>query len=212
MSFRDPKDIIISIVVIVCSITLHEFGHAISADRLGDPTPRSQGRITLWPDKHFDLVGFGMMLFTCIFGFGIGWGLPVQVQPRFFKKPNRDMMIVTICGPLMNLLLALAFGIPLRFIIANETWSETSLQFHFFEAVVRINLSLMFFNMIPIPPLDGSKIVHGLLSFDMAVKYDRFMKDYGMMLLIAVIFFAGSAILGPAVLRSMELLLNVSYH
>jgi Zn-dependent protease len=161
---------IISIVVLVCSITLHEFGHAYSADRLGDPTPRRDGRINLWPDKHFDPLGFSMLIVTSIVGFGIAWGKPVMVNPRYFKNPNRDMMIVTACGPLMNLLLALAFGLPFRFILAAGLWSEQSLAFEFFYYIVWINLALMFFNLIPIAPLDGSKILYGLLPFNLAAQ------------------------------------------
>ena len=95
--------IIVSIVVTVLSISLHEFGHAISADKLGDDTPRREGRITLWPDKHFDPFGFFMIVFTSFGGRGLGWGKPVMVQPRHFRRPRRDMVVVAVCGPVMNL-------------------------------------------------------------------------------------------------------------
>ena len=203
---------IISIIVLVCSISLHEFGHAISADYLGDPGPRRDGRITLWPDKHFDPVGFGMLIFTSIAGFGLAWGRPVMVNPRYFKKPNRDMMIVTACGPLMNLLLALAFGIPLRFIREHGIWADESLAYKFFFSFVSINLGLMFFNLIPIPPLDGSKILYGLLPFNQAAQYERFMGQYGTFLLIILFLTrATSYIIGPAIVFSLGLLLGGSW-
>ncbi len=209
LSHFDLHQFIISIVVLVCSISLHEFGHAMSADYLGDPGPRRAGRITLWPDKHFDPLGFTMLIVTSITGFGIAWGRPVMVNPRYFRSPNRDMMIVTACGPLMNLVLALAFGLPLRYIRSHGIWADESLAYQFFFAFVRINLSLMFFNLIPIPPLDGSKILFGLLPFSLAAQYERFMGQYGMWLLIILLVTGGSGyIITPAVLHSLGLILG----
>ncbi len=209
LSHFNLQAFVISIVVLVCSIALHEFGHAISADYLGDPGPRREGRITLWPDKHFDALGFTMLIITSIVGFGIAWGKPVMVNPRYFKKPNRDMMIVTACGPLMNLLLALAFGLPLRFMIQNGMVQDGSLVLKFFEAFVWINLSLMFFNLIPIPPLDGSKILFGLLPFDLAVQYERFMGQYGTWLIIILLMTrATSYIITPAVFYAASLIVG----
>jgi Zn-dependent protease len=205
----DPHHFIISIVVLVCSIALHEFGHAYSADYLGDPGPRREGRITLWPDKHFDPLGFTMLIITSIVGFGLAWGKPVMVNPRYFKHPNRDMMIVTACGPLMNLLLALLFGIPLRFMLSQAQFAPDSLVLEFFHYFVYINLSLMFFNLIPVPPLDGSKILYGLLPIDLASRYERFMGQYGMLFLM-ILFFTGAAgyLIVPAVAHSYNLIVG----
>lgn len=208
-SHFDLHHFIITLVVLVCSITLHEFGHAISADLLGDPGPRRDGRISLWPDKHFDPIGFTMMVVSSLVGFGIGWGKPVMVNPRNFRHPNRDMMIVTACGPLMNLLLALAFGIPLRFISESGVWAQTSLPYTFFFYFVEINLALMFFNLIPITPLDGSKILYGLLPFNLAARYERFMGQYGVLLLL-ILFLTPAAgfIIVPPVVHSLGLILG----
>ena len=205
----DPHQFIISIVVLVCSIALHEFGHAYSADYLGDPGPRRDGRITLWPDKHFEPIGFFMMVVSSLVGFGIGWGKPVTVNPRYFKHPNRDMMIVTACGPLMNLLLALVFGLSLRVMRSQAQFAPESLMAEFFQTFTWINLSLMFFNLIPVPPLDGSKILYGLLPIDLASRYERFMAQYGM-LFIMVLFLTGAAgwIIGPAVQHAYDLILG----
>jgi len=203
---------IISIVVLVCSIALHEFGHAFSADYLGDPTPRRQGRVTLWPDKHFDPIGFSMMVLSSIAGFGIGWGKPVMYDPRYFKNPIRDEMITKACGPLMNLILALAFGIPLRFAMQHGYWAETSLWYLFFFQFVIINLALMFFNLIPVGPLDGCKILTAFMPRNMANQYDRFMDQYGIILLMILIITGGSGyIIMPAVIQSLGLILGQHY-
>jgi Zn-dependent protease len=203
---------IISILVLVASISLHEFGHAISADYLGDPGPRRDGRITLWPDKHFDPIGFTMLILSSFVGRGFAWGRPVMVNPRCFKSPNRDMMIVTAFGPLMNLLLALVFGLGFRYILASGALAEKSLGYEFFKSIVFLNLWLMFFNLIPIPPLDGSKILYGLLPFSTATQYERFMAQYGIVfLLIIFLTGAGTFIISPAVMQSMELITGVPW-
>lgn len=212
----DPKAFIIEIVVIILSITLHEFGHAISADRLGDDTPRRQGRITLWPDKHFDMFGLIMIFLTTLLGFGLGWGKPVEVNTRNFRHPRRDMRIVAICGPLMNLLLAIIAGLILRFVISagSPDWMYTTITGQFVFAFLLINLSLMFFNLIPIHPLDGGKILSSLLPFDQSVRFDRFMWQWGPIILL-ITCFTGVGILGalisPAVFSTMRLLIGPSF-
>lgn len=215
----DIERVIISLIVIVCSITLHEFGHAFSADYLGDPTPRKDSRVNLWPDKHFDPLGFCMILFTSFAGMGIGWGKPVMVNPRYFRNPRRDMVIVTVCGPLMNLLLALVFGLAIRlvFLSGHETWlypgdGTTTTAGLFLELFMTINLGLMFFNLIPVPPLDGSKIFAGLAHSDLAYKYERFMGMYGMfILMVLVVSRSVSSIIGPAVTHTATLISGLHF-
>ncbi|HLV80718.1 MAG TPA: site-2 protease family protein [Chthonomonadaceae bacterium] len=197
----NPKTFLIEIIVLILSIALHEFGHAFSADRLGDDTPRQQGRVTLWPDKHFEPVGFLMMVVTVLVGFGLGWGKPVQVNERNFRHPSRDMIIVTICGPLMNLLLALIAGLLLR------TVPLAGYSYLFASSFLFINLALMFFNLIPIPPLDGSKVLYGLLPFDLAARYERFMGQFGLILLLLILFTGVvGQIIGPATYRTAYLI------
>ena len=191
----EPKSFLVSMIVVILSIALHEFGHAISADKLGDPTPRRQGRVTLWPDKHFDIAGFVMIILTSIAGRGIGWGKPVEVNPRNFRNPRRDMFIVAICGPLMNLLLAMIFGLILRVIImthqAGSLYTPDAADYStlgmFLMYFVDINLALMFFNLIPVHPLDGSKLLGSLLPPAQAAAYDRTVGPYGYMI---IVFFA----------------------
>lgn len=213
----EPKAFIISLVVVVLSITLHEFGHAISADYLGDDTPRRQGRITLWPDKHFDVLGFILIVVTSLTGFGIGYGKPVMVNPARLKHPNRDMMIISAFGPLMNLLLAIVFGLVLRIAAAtghNDWIDGGSISYMFVHAFVFRNLSLMFFNLIPIYPLDGSKILFGLLPARTANAYDAFMSQWGFMILMVLVFtgsqFLGT-VLGPAVTTTANLITGLSW-
>jgi Zn-dependent protease len=212
----DMENFIISMIVVICSITLHEFGHAFSADRLGDPTPRSESRVNLWPDKHFDPLGFFMIVFSSIAGRGIGWGKPVMVNPRYFKNPRRDMVIVTVCGPVMNLILALVFGLAIRFILlsGHPTWVFQDDGFlttfgKFLFMFTSINLGLMFFNLIPIPPLDGSKIFAGLAPADLAYRYERFVGMYGMFILMALIVTGGVGyVIGPAITQAMALIVG----
>ena len=210
LMFREPKTFLVELIVIVLSITLHEFGHAISADRLGDDTPRRQGRITLWPDKHFDIAGFLMMIVTINVGRGLGWGKPVQVNFYQLRHPRRDMLITALCGPLMNLILAVIAGLILRFStatghtdwLASELTGEWSLTGQFVFYCLQINLGLMFFNLIPIHPLDGSKILSSLLPIEQAQRYDRFIGQYGPFLILIIAFGAPQIIgqvIGPAV-------------
>ena len=209
----DLEHVIITLVVLVVSISLHEFGHAFSADRLGDDTPRRQGRVTLWPDKHFDMFGFIMIVVTTLFGFGIGWGKPVQVDFRNFKNVRRDDIIVTACGPLMNLLLALFFGMVLRILIATGGIHALNPSItNLFLSFLTINLSLMFFNLLPIYPLDGSHIVRRILSPDLGEPYYRFMQQWGPLILMLLIISGGSilgTIIGPAVSNMTYLILGL---
>lgn len=206
---------LITLIVIVCSISLHEFGHAISADRLGDPGPRRDGRITLWPDKHFDPIGFLMICITTYFGFGLGWGKPVMVNPDRFRHPRRDMIIVAAFGPLMNLFLALAFGLILRLGIMTQNAmiaSPDSYVFKFSFAFLLTNLGLMFFNLLPMHPLDGGKILSGLLPDRTAAQFDRFMWQWGPLILMVAVM-SNSGVLGrlisPAVTKSVMLILGL---
>ena len=214
----DPELFLIRLIVIVLSITLHEFGHAYSADRMGDDTPRRQGRVTLWPDKHFDPVGFLMIIVTMNVGRGIGWGKPVQVDVNRLRHPRRDWLISVACGPLMNLLLALVFGLILRVAISTQHtgWlftpsEEYSVLGQFVQSFLYINLSLMFFNLIPIPPLDGSWLLGGLLPNHLATPYERNMRQYGPMILLGVCVLAPEIlgiIIGPAVMSAARLIVG----
>jgi Zn-dependent protease len=207
------EEFLIHVIVVVLSLSLHEFGHAISADRLGDPGPRRAGRITLWPDRHLDPIGFIMILITSLGVNAIGWGKPVMVNPRFFKHPRRDMMIVAACGPLMNLLLAIAFGLVLRIVVTIHPdsayeWVTESVSGRFVWAFVTLNLLLMCFNLIPMHPLDGGKLLSNVLPFQQSVRFDRFFYQFGPMILLFVIF-SGSGVLGTIIGPPVDALLRL---
>ena len=215
----DLRTFIVGLMVVIISISLHEFGHAISADYLGDDTPRRQGRITLWPDKHFDTVGLILVIVSSLVGFGIGYGKPVMVDPGRLKHPNRDMIIIAAFGPLMNLLLAIVFGLVLRiaYTTHNVNWlydSETgtiSLAGLFVVTFLMRNLSLMFFNLLPIYPLDGSKILYGLLPARAAISYNAFMSQYGMLILMVLVMAGGQflgTVIGPAVITTANVIIG----
>lgn len=133
---------------ILLALTLHEFAHALVANRLGDPTPKLMGRLSLNPLAHLDLWGSIFLLLA-----GFGWGKPVIINPRNFSNPRWDNLTVSLAGPMTNLLLALIFGLILRFV------PMPALLLNLFVIIIEINLIFMIFNLLPIPPLDGSKIL-----------------------------------------------------
>ena len=167
---------VISIPGILIAITFHEFAHAFAADKLGDDTPRRQGRLNLNPFKHLDLFGTIMLVFA-----GFGWGKPVEIDPRNF---NRNMSlskadaIVSAAGPLMNFILAILFEIVLCLIIKLAPGIEMAngmllvsnqavgIAVEVVQSIISINIGLGIFNLIPLPPLDGSKILCGFLPYN----------------------------------------------
>lgn len=145
-------------VALIIGITVHEFSHAFAATLQGDPTPQRQGRLTLNPLKHLDPLG---TIFLLVAGFG--WGKPVQFDPRFLKNPRLGPVIVGLAGPAANLLLVVVFGILLRVLALSGVITPESGVFTLFSALLLMNLVLLVFNLIPIPPLDGSKLLLALL-------------------------------------------------
>lgn len=204
----DIQHFIITISVLIMAITIHEFSHAFVSDRLGDPTPRREGRLSLLPPDHLDLFGTIMMIVSTISGFGIGWGKPVHTDPSNFRNPRRDMGISALAGPVSNLLQAVVFAFILRVAISTSPPSGPVLQFLLVGVV--INLSLAFFNLIPIAPLDGSWVLTALLPKQMAIAYRSWMISYGPLIFLAIIFlFRGliGKIIGPPVLFCLHILL-----
>ena len=183
----DPATIIARLAVLLIAFTLHELAHAVTANYLGDPTPRSMGRLTLNPIKHLDPVGTVMLLIS-----GFGWAKPVMVNPYNMRgNPHTSMAVVAAAGPLTNFALAGVSAVPFQLGVVTPSFTTAgmapSLDF-FMTQFVWINLILAFFNLIPIPPLDGYKILLGLLPFEMAVKL-RGLERYGFLLLLGLIFF-----------------------
>lgn len=191
---NNPFALVLYLLVIVVAITVHEFAHAYTADYLGDPTPDMQGRVTLNPASHVDPLG---MLFLILFGFG--WGRPVLFDPFNLKDPRKDAAIIAVAGPVSNLILAVLASI-LAYLIAGLTGSFFfDLLFTFLRIFITINLFLAFFNLIPVHPFDGFKIVGGLLPRDKAEEWYQ-LERYGFLFLILLIVpFAGQSMAGSIV-------------
>ena len=184
--------IVVWILPVVCAITVHEFAHGWVAKKYGDNTASSRGRLTLNPIKHIDLFGTiilpGLLLMTGT-GFIFGWAKPVPVDPRNFKRPLQDMAIVALAGPVSNLLMALAWALIIRLGIAIGTGAEViSLPLIYMGvAGISINLVLALINLLPIPPLDGSRILTGILPSYWAWQYNR-LERYGFILLLVLLY------------------------
>ena len=153
MLFRLPPEVLVLLIpVLLFALVFHEFSHGWVAYKLGDPTAKNQGRLTLNPLSHLDPFGSMMILFV-----GFGWAKPVPVDSRYLANPRKDMMKIAFAGPASNLLLALIGGILIR--LTGYAGPLTSMLILF----TQINISLAVFNMIPIPPLDGSQIFSGIM-------------------------------------------------
>lgn len=210
----DIQQAVMQLVILVFSISLHEFGHAIAAYKLGDPGPKNDKRLTLMPDRHFDPLGFIMLVITIFSGFGFAWGKPVLVNERCFRNPRRDMLITTAAGPAMNLLLALVFGIIFRIGLETKaiTFAElnASMIWTFVHWCILLNLGMMFFNLIPLVPLDGSKILMAFMPPKAAYQYESFMSKYSIILFILLIATGATRfIIFPAVYFAYKLIVGV---
>lgn len=176
--FTNPIAFLIYFPGLIVAITIHEFAHAWVADRLGDPTPRYQGRVTLNPLAHLDPLGTVALLLT-----RFGWGKPVQFDPHNLANPVRDTALVALAGPASNIIFASVIALILRLGLVGSEWLILALG-----QVLLINLVLAIFNLIPVYPLDGSKILLSVLPRQTAIEYDDFMHRYGMLVLILLIF------------------------
>ena len=178
----DLPQMLLMLPAIFISLSVHEAAHGYAAYKLGDPTAHNLGRLTLNPIKHINPIGF-----VCMMLFGVGWANPVPVNSRYFKKPRRDMAITAAAGPLSNLLLSVIFALLLRLVLlyvelSFESMSETAFLLLSVLALILyygilLNLSLMIFNLIPLPPLDGSRIAYIFMSPKLyfgIMKYERY--------------------------------------
>lgn len=196
-------------IALIIAITIHEFAHAFSADRLGDPTPRIQGRLTLNPLAHLDPLGTLMILFV-----RFGWGKPVQFDPFNLENPKRDSAIISLAGPVSNIFLALLSSLILR-VLASTSPTAFVLSSPLLQPIILLNIILAVFNLIPVHPLDGFKIIAGLLNKE---HYGQWMElqRYGIYILILLLFPFGSGgpfiqtLIGPPISFLVNLLLPSS--
>jgi Zn-dependent protease len=213
-----PAAIVVAIMLLV-GLPVHEFSHALAAYRLGDGTAKMFGRLTLNPIVHFDPVGGTLLALTFIGSaasgapIGFGWAKPTPVNPMNLDGGSRGEALVAAAGPLSNFVLAALAALPLRFIVATdmavpEIVGTTLVLF------VRINLLLMIFNFIPIPPLDGSKVMFAFMDRRTEYQVRPFLEQYGFLILLAVLFFPfgnsiGSRIISPILDGLFSLLVGV---
>ncbi|MBU1323268.1 site-2 protease family protein [Patescibacteria group bacterium] len=187
---------IIWAIALLIAITIHEFSHALAADKLGDPTPSLAGRISLNPLKHLDPIGTLMLLF-----FRFGWGKPVPFDPFNLRHPKRDSALISLAGPASNLILASLLALLIRFL--PSVLSVLAIP------LIIMNINLAVFNLLPIPPLDGAKILYGFLPRSWADEYNDFMGSYGSILLILLILpIGGSSLAINLILPVINLLLH----
>ncbi len=179
----DVTGVLLMIPPLLFAPTFHEYSHALVPTRLGDPTARLLGRLTLNPIAHLDPMGTLVFILTQ----RIGWAKPVPIDERYLRHPRRDIMWIALAGPVSNLILALLFGTIVRIAAPMPVTSEAQrILLAMVEGSVIVNLGLMAFNLIPIFPLDGSRVVTGLLSPLTAERY-RELDPYGPFLLMGIV-------------------------
>lgn len=180
------RSIILITPIVLLSLSIHEFAHALIAYRFGDNTAEQEGRLTLNPLAHLDPIGTLMLFISYFTGVGLGWAKPVPVNPRYFREPLKAMLWVSLAGPFSNFLLALVFGLPIRLIYLGLLPLFNQELILFLEIGIWINLSLGLFNLLPIPPLDGSKVLKYFLrghGFELMARLEQ----YGFMILLGIV-------------------------
>lgn len=164
-------------IALIIAITIHEFSHAFMADRLGDPTPRSQGRLSLNPIRHLDPIGTLLLIFV-----HFGWGKPVQIDAYNFRNPKRDELLVSLAGPISNIILAVILSLVIRIIPTNYLFISLIVS------IIQFNIVLAIFNLIPIPPLDGAKVLLNSLPSETSALWEDSLNRYGPFILLALVF------------------------
>jgi Zn-dependent protease len=200
----------------VVAITVHEASHAWMANRLGDPTPKLMGRLSLNPLVHYDPIGTTLLLVLVVLrAFGapvlpFGWAKSVGFDPYNLKNPRKDTALISLAGPMANLILATILSLILRLGILSP-FSSVSFLVNILLPVIILNVSLAIFNLLPIHPLDGEKILVGILPKKDALEFDRFMNRFGTLILFFFIFpsFNGNSPLTLVISPIFNFILNI---
>ena len=205
LDFGSLLSMVTRLAAVLLCLTVHETCHGLAAYALGDPTARREHRLSLNPLRHIDWFGLLMMFVA-----GFGWAKPVPVNPNYFKKPKQGMALTALAGPVSNFLLALLTLLAARIFCDVAAYSEANqriLAFLLMVALLSIGLGL--FNLLPIPPLDGSKVLFAVLpdrAYNQLMRYER----YGMLLLFALVFFdVGSSAFSAAIEWVFELFCRI---
>ncbi len=193
--------LLLSIPGVLIAITFHEYAHAFAADRLGDDTPRRQGRLSLNPFSHLDPIGSLMLIFA-----GFGWGKPVEINPRNFNRTmtmEKAQALVSFAGPLMNFILTIVFTIiycaMYKFAYGFIHTQIGNIIYIMVQLAAQINLGLGIFNLIPLPPLDGSKILGIFLPYNAKVWFENNMNMFYLVFLLLWITGLAGAIISPII-------------
>ncbi|PIS15346.1 site-2 protease family protein [Candidatus Shapirobacteria bacterium CG09_land_8_20_14_0_10_38_17] len=208
--FINPFSFFIRFVALLTAISIHEASHAWIANRLGDPTARLAGRITLNPLSHLDPLGTLMLLLI-----GFGWGKPVPFDPYNLRHPRRDSALISLSGPASNLILAIIISLLWRLISHFSPLSYSTLTL-VLNPFIQLNIALGIFNLIPLHPLDGGKILIGLLPQEKAYNVEEFLNRYSLIIFILLLlpFFQGysllSLIISPLISGFQILLIPMS--
>lgn len=203
--FQNPSSLlslVLTLPAVIIAMTFHEYAHAFAADKLGDDTPRQQGRLTLNPLKHIEPVGFFLLLFA-----GFGWGRPVEINTNRFNKnmdKSKGEAIVPFAGPLMNIILAIVSAFILGLILKFNLLAKLQMQYAeiviiFMMQLLYINLGLGIFNLIPLPPLDGSKILRHFLPYNAKVWFDSNQYIFYIAFIVIWVLGLASYIVSPAI-------------
>jgi Zn-dependent protease len=218
------QDLLVSIVIVIAIMLLvgfpvHEFAHALVAYRLGDGTAKLFGRLTLNPIAHFDPIGGVLLALSFLVSqgqFAFGWAKPTPVNPMNLEGGRRGEALVAAAGPISNLILAAAAALPLRYISANPELALEipAIVIRVLALFVNINIILMVFNLIPIPPLDGSKVLFAALDRETEYRIRPVLEQYGFLIVIALFFFPpgdsiGGRLLIPIIDGIFSLLVGV---
>ena len=181
--FDQPEVLVLLIPILLFALSFHEFAHGWVANKLGDPTAKYQGRLTLNPTAHLDPVGSLMILFV-----GFGWAKPVPVDPRYLENPKKDMVKVAAAGPISNIILAIVAALVLRSLFSTDLLTNNIKTF--FIIFMQINITLAVFNLLPVSPLDGSQILTPFLEKHFGPNVVWKMQVYGPRVLFFIIIFS----------------------